>query len=60
MIAMHALPSEIFKRIQIYSDELPTKEKYNQCPVIDSLWIHEAPKGYAFWEYAVYTLVINE
>jgi len=58
-IGIPAYPSKVFKRISIYSDELHSHEIYLQYPVVDSLWLHETPKGYNGWRYAIYTLEIE-
>lgn len=56
-IGIHALPSEVFEKIEIFSDEFHKNEIYNQYPVYDTLWQHETPNGYAYWRYAIYTLI---
>lgn len=59
-IGGHAYPSFVFEKIRVFSDELHVNEIYVQYPVYDSLWLHETPKGYYSWRYAIYTLEVNE
>lgn len=58
-IGVPALPSEVFKKINIYSDELRNHEIYQQYPVVDSLWSRKSADGYEAWRYSIYTLVIE-
>jgi hypothetical protein len=59
-IGTHALPSEIFKLIRAFSDIHLSNEIYVLDHVYDSLWLHETPSGFPYWEYAIYTLEITD
>lgn len=56
---MHALPTMIYSELEVYLSDIPDSLVYSQKPIDDSLWDHSTPDGYVWWEYAEYTLVLE-
>ncbi len=56
---VHAFPKTIFTSVAIYLGSTDSL-LYLQQPVADSLWQHQTPGGYSWWERAEYTLIIND
>ena len=52
-------PSDVIKRIDLYSDKSKTQKVYSQNPTVDSLWIQSPSNKYQDFLYLEYILQVS-